>query len=280
MSDNLKRYSFFHIPVLSFFSKSFYVDIGRNWKGLNFFYLLLLLAICWIPIMFVMQQGLNDFVENETPVYIEQVPEITFKDGKVSIKEPEPYYIKDPDSGKAMVIIDTTGEIKSLDDTEAFVLLTEDKVMSIKSEFESNTYDLSTIQESFTVDSDKITSWLDSFRKYIMFILYPFALVGSYVYRIVQVLIYAAIGLVFAKGCKVELSYGTLIRLAVAAVTPCIILGTIFSVIGLSIPGVFFLAAALGYLFFAVYSNSGGGEDEDEQGYVDVQPYETSAQEW
>lgn len=265
MSGNLKRYSVFHVFVLSFFSKKLYVDIARNWKGLNFLYLLMLLAICWIPPMIELQMGFNNFMKNEAPLVLDQIPEITLNDGRISIKEEQPYFISDPESGVPYVVIDTTGKIKSLDDTDAFVLLTEDKVFSRKNKFESRTYDLSNIKEFFVVDGEKITGWLNIGKKYLVPVIYPIAVSGSYVYRIIQALIYAAIGLLFAKICKARLSYGTLVRLAIAAVTPCIIVGTLFAFIGFSLPGIVYLLAALGYLFFAVASSSGQEDEEDDE---------------
>ena len=93
--------------------------------------------------------------------------------------------------------------------------------------------------------------------KFATVVVYPFALIGSYVYRIVQVLIYAAVGLLFASMCKTTLSYAALIRLAVAAVTPVIIVSTILGMAGKDAAAYWYLIAALGYLFFAVKSVPG-----------------------
>ena len=262
----MRRYSIFHVPVLSFFSKKLYIDVARNWKGINFSYLLLLLAICWIPTMIQMHVGLADFVNNEAPALVNQVPEITITDGRVSIEETQPYYIKDPDSDEPLAIIDTTGQVESLEDSDAVCLLTKTKIMWKKNEFETQTVDLSKVKH-FILNSERITGWLHIGRKFLVVVIYPFALLGSYAYRIVQALIYAAIGLLFASLCKTALSYAALIRLAVVAVTPCIIVSTIRGLTDTSIPAFLYLVAALVYLFFAVKSISGipeVHEDEDQ----------------
>ena len=258
----MRRYSILHVPALSFFSKNLYIDVGLNWKGVNFFYLLLLLAFCWIPTMIEIHRGIGDFVNNDAPAIVNQVPEITITDGQVSIEETQPYYIKDPDSGEPLAIIDTTGQIESLKDTGAFCLLTSNKLMIKQSEFEIRTYDLSEI-EAFAVDSERITGWLHIGRKFLAVAIYPLAVLGSYAYRIVQALIYAVIGLLFAYLCKRTLSYAALIRLAVVAVTPCIIVGTILSLADTSIPAYLYLVAALVYLFFGVRSIPGKPEVQE-----------------
>lgn len=251
----MKRYSIFHLPVLTFFSKDLYADIGLNWKGVNFLYLLLLLAVCGVGAMVKMHRSLNNFIINDAPAFIDQIPEITIYDGQVSIKEDQPYYITSPDSGQVLIIIDTTGKIKSLEETEAFCLLTKNKVITKKNEIQNDTYNLSTIK-SFSVNSEQITGWLKFGGKFAAPVIYPFALIGSYVYRIVQVLIYAAVGMLLALICKTKLSYATLIRLAVAAITPGIIVYTILALAGSAIPLYWYLIAAIGYLFFAVKSVS------------------------
>ncbi len=263
----MRRYSIFHVPALSFFSKELYIDVGQNWKGVNFLYLLLLLAVCLIPRTINLHRGISNFVNNEAPAIVNQVPEITITDGQVSIKETQPYYIKDPDSDELLAIIDTTGQIESIEDTDAFCLLTGNKVIIKKSKFENRTYDLSNVK-AFAVDSERITGWLHIGRKFLAVVLYPFALLSSYVYRIVQVLIYAAIGLLFASFCKTTLSYAALIRLSVVAVTPCIIVGTILGLADTSIPYFLYLVAALVYLFFAVKSISGIPEVHDDEGQI------------
>ena len=121
----MKKYSIIHAPVMSFFSMDFYRDVGLNWKGVGFGYLFLLLAVFWVPKIIRIQWMASDFVEYEAPDVVGQVPEITIADGEVSIKEPQPYYITMPDSNKAIAIIDTTGSIVSLEDSNAFCLLTK-----------------------------------------------------------------------------------------------------------------------------------------------------------
>ncbi|MHC4159706.1 MAG: DUF1189 family protein [Planctomycetota bacterium] len=213
----MKKFSIIHIPVLSFFSKDLYRDVGLHWKGLNFAYLLLLLAICWVPAIIKIHIAFSNFIDNEAPLVVEQVPEITITDGEVSIKEPQPYYITDPENDDILAVIDTTDTINSLEDTDALCLVTKTSVIYRKNELQTQTVDLSQV-ENFVLDSDRITGWLQIAKKLLAVTIYPFALLGSYFYRIVQALIYAAIGLLFASLCKARLSYAALLRLAIVAV--------------------------------------------------------------
>ena len=250
----MKRYSIVHIPFLSFFSRDLYIDVGLKWKGTGFGYLLLLLVVCWLPMMVKIHRGMSNFIDNEAPPFIEQFPTITFDNGRASIDQPQPYYIKAPDSNDVLAIIDTTGEIQSLDNTDAQILMTRTQVIYRESEAVTKTLELSQIEGHHVLDKDTIYGFLGIFKVLFTPFIFVFLIVGSFLYRIIQALIYGAIGLLFASWCKARLSYTALLRLAVVAVTPCIIVNTVLESTGVNLPLAYlwYFLAALGYLLFGV----------------------------
>lgn len=259
----MKRYSLYHVPILSFFSGSLYRDVALHWKGIGFLYLLLLLAICWIPVMVKFQFMVANFVENEAPKVVTQVPTLTIVDGKASIKEPQPYRITDPDTGNPLVVIDTTGEIVSLSDTVAIALVTETQVEFRKSNVETRTVRFDEIK-NFTLDQATINVWLNKMKAIAVPVVYPSAVLGAFVYRIVQMLIYALVGMLFATLCDSKRSYASLLRLASVAVTPCILVSTILWLANVDVPiaGLWYLLGALAYLFFGVKASSRVVDDQ------------------
>ena len=120
-----RKYSILHIPALSFFSKDLYRDVGLNWRGTCFGYLLLLLAACWIPIMIIIHSDTREWIRNEASKVVSQFPVIIIKDGIASVNEPQPYYIMTPDGNEVFIIIDTTGTVTSLADSNAYALITK-----------------------------------------------------------------------------------------------------------------------------------------------------------
>ncbi len=113
--SNKRRYSIFHPWVMSFYSKSLYRDVGQRWRGCGFFYVFLLLLVCWLPLTYQFSQTMYDLEEKLVPVIANEVPQnITFKDGELSINEKMPYVIKDPDSGDPIIVVDTSGQINNL----------------------------------------------------------------------------------------------------------------------------------------------------------------------
>ncbi len=253
----IKRYTILHPIFMSFYSKSLYQHVGRNWKGTSFIYLLLLLALSWIFGIIQVHYGASDFITNTAPGIVEQVPRISISDGEVSIDASEPYFITDPESGDLLIIIDTTGQITSLYDNEAKLLLTKTKVIVENGPAETRMYDLSEIGE-FYIDQRRANSFLEVLKDWLAIVLYPFAVLLSFIYRIIQALIYAAIGTVFAKKYNASLNYQALISLAIISITPVIVLDTILSLLIVPIPfwPVLCFFISMGFLSFAVKVNS------------------------
>jgi hypothetical protein len=253
----MKRYSFLHAPVMSFFSGSFYRDVGRYWRGTGLLYMFVILAVLWIPSMIKAQLGVAKFVDVESKKITEQIPAITISHGKVSTNVPTPYYIKEPGSGTPLAIIDTTGQYRTLDETPANVLLLTDSKFIVRNERETKTYDLTPV-ESFYLDRPRVEGWLALMKTWFLPVGYSLALLFSFAFRAIQILIYALIGLLFAHLLQAQLSYQTLMRLAAVALTPVLILDLIleFSPGHLPLWSLLGLAIGLGYLFFAVKANA------------------------
>ncbi len=254
----MKQFGVFHPLLLSFFSKSLYRDVAKNWRGVGFSYLLLLLTLTWIPVMIQFHYNLSNIVSREAPKIVSQLPKITITKGEVSVDAPVPCYIIEPQSGAQLVAIDTSGQITSLDQTKALALLTKKSFIMRQNRGETRTYDLSAIQ-SLTLDRDGVMSWVQAFKKWFALFAYPFAVAGSFAYRIIQVLLYALAGMLFAGVLKATLDYAALVRLSVIAITPVVLLNTLRRLLDVHVPLTWLISfvIAMCYLFIAVKANSG-----------------------
>jgi hypothetical protein len=247
-----------HSLYLSFFSRDLYQDVRTNWKGTGFLYLLLLLSLTWLPVMVNVHRVMSEGIKLDGPKYTDQVPKIAILHGEVSLDRPVPYTISDPDSSTPLLVIDTSGSITSFEQTTALAILTKNKFMYRKANgTETRIYDLSGIDD-FTLDRDRVNGWVQAFGKYFATLAYPFALALSFAYRVLQMLLYAAIGMLFVKMLKAPLDYLAVLRLASVSITPVIILSTLQMLTGLHVPAYWLVcfAVAMGYLFFAVKSNA------------------------
>src|SRR5258708_3738454 len=194
----MKRYSYFHALVLSFFSKAFYRDVAQHWRGTGLAYMAVILALLWIPTIIKMQVGISQFVDHDSQAITKQIPAVTISHGKVSTDVPTPYSIKDPQSGDPIIVIDTTSDTEKLDSLPPQgVLLTRSKITT-RNDRETRSFDLSGV-ESFYVDRARVEGWLAKLKLFFVPVMYPFLLICSFIFRAVQMLIYALVGLLFAN---------------------------------------------------------------------------------
>ena len=249
-----KEYSMIHIPVFSFYSKRLYRDVSVNWKGTGFLYLFLILAVCLIPITINMQSGINKYIEEEAPKIVNQIPKMTFSKGILSVDEPQPYTITDPETGVPLIIIDTTGKTKNLDNTKALGLFMKDRGLFKENSLETKMYVYSEIKKDFVLTRNKIDKWMIFVQKKLMWILGPIMLISLFVFKIIQLLIYAGLGMIFVNTLDKKLTYMTVLRLSTVAITPFIILGMFFDLASFAIPfrGLIFLVGTLYYLYFGI----------------------------
>lgn len=204
-----------------------------------------------------MHSEVSEFLSAEAPKYVKQVPIITISQGKVSIKEKSPYFINVPEKNTPFAIIDTSGQITSLDKTSALVLLTNSQLIIKNNSKKSRAFDLKEI-DHLIIDRKVLYDWIETFDTVFPIILFPFILLYSFLFHVIQVILLAGIGALFAKKFQANLNYKALIRLSVVSFTPAIILQAIHTVLDIPFPfraPISFLIS-LGYLYYAVGSNS------------------------
>ncbi len=241
---------------MSFFSAELYRDAAAHWRAFAFGYLAVVLGIVWLVTVAVLHYRFGRWVANDAPAIVAQIPPLSVKNGELSAEVEQPYFLKDETTGKVLVVIDTTGTVTTLEQAGARVLLTKTEAIVENNPREIRVYRLNTIGD-FAVDQKRMQGWLSWLANWLGFILFPFALAGSYFYRVIQILIYAGIGFVFARILQVQLSYQAAMSVAILSITPPVLLSTAVQLTQATVPfpWAFWFLIAMSYLFFGVYSN-------------------------
>jgi hypothetical protein len=261
----MKRFSILHPLYMSFYSSDLYQDVGRHWKGVGLGYLFLVMAILQLPMAVKIHLGFSKWVESGASEVVDKIPRITINHGEVSTNVETPYYIPEPQDkasrlsgAQYLAVIDLTGKFKSLEDVNTDILLTKHSLIMRNRPSETRTYDLSGV-ESFSVDSARVRGWLNSSRFFVAPAFYGFVLLFSFLYRVAQVALYAAVGIAFARSLNATLEYPALMRLAAVAVTPAMVLNEMVDLTQIRIPlfSLLCLGIALGYLYFGVKAAAG-----------------------
>lgn len=254
----MKDYSYLQAIYMSFYSRKLYRDVANNWGGGVVLYLFILLAICWAVMVFryqpVIDRSFRQVADQVTP----QVPEVKIQKGQASTPENRPYLIKDLDNGDVVAIIDTSDKYQSLNDTPSStrILLTKDAVFYMDG---SNNIRMQKIPNTLmlNVKPEIVKIKLLQFVGWSWLIIFPFLLFFSFIYRLAQSLVYAAIGKVFSALSNIPLTYAKILKISMIAVTPAIILSTILDwlYVGFSFELLAFFVITMVYLFFGIKAN-------------------------
>lgn len=251
------KYTIFQAPIYSWFKKDFYRSIGLKSHGTGFLYLAVLFAICWTAIILSVYIHLSIGAQKpEVTEFIAKLPNMTFKDGKMSMDKPSPYTIV---AGEKKIIFDTGEKVNSIDDVEdAGALLTEDAIMF---ENQKEPLEWKKFVTDYNLNQEQMKSGLQSLCGYLSL----FGLVlGLPVFfgHLFLSMFYAAIGLFVLD--KQKLGFETALRMAICAMTPGILLSSVLSVLWINIPfqGLVTVPLTLGLLFFGYSALSGSGSAE------------------
>lgn len=251
----MRRYGRIQGLVLALGSAPFYRDVARNWRGVGFLYVLLLLTLTWIPVLIYWQVSFTHGVRTEMPKVLDKLPPITIKDGKASSPVAQPYTVTNTDTGEPFFILDTTGEVKSLEGSQAHMLLTE-TTFHIRDERKTQIHDLGHFPD-MTLTKEQMQGWLETLATWLGVGLFPFVMIGSLVRALVLMLVAAMAGLILdAAFFGGRLGFAALLRLAAVGMSLSIYLDTGLMLAGVQVPFWFGIAILLtvGYVAFGAHA--------------------------
>ena len=247
---------------LSFFSPALYRDVACNWRGVGTLYLLLVLVLTWAPPC--VQAHLNLQWASADPAldsFIRQFPSVTIRKGLVSIREREPYVIRDPQTAKPLLFVDTTGwYAERREAKEAMMKLSRSALELRDGRGAPSVRDLRWVDD-FYVDRHVLAEWKGPVLRWLVPALFLFVLAGLMLWGVIRLMLYGLVGLIFASAFKAPLHYDALMRLSAVAMTPGLVLAT-----ALDMAGVRFAAmtpivgvVTLAYLALGVRANATSG---------------------
>ena len=251
----MKQYNVFQAIILSFYSKDLYRDVARHWNGKSFLYLLMIVALSWIAAIYQFQVSLNESYRLNSDKIVKQIPVITINKGIIKTPENRPYLIYDSDN-KLFAIIDTTGQYRSLNQAKASVLITKTEIISQTKPNKTRIDRLPSIM-NMVISAEAINNVILKLIGYTWIMAYLFMLLFSFLYRIIQAFLYSIIGMFFSSFCTVPLFYSQIVQLSMVAVTPAIVVATLFDYFGIVFlyQYLFYFFVAMFYLFYAILAN-------------------------
>lgn len=208
--------SFFVLLWQTISDFSFYKRIaGFKFSTVIKYFLTLLLLIC-LMFSLVTTLRVNKVVKENAVWAVKNLPQIEITNGIVSAQTDMPFKLK---KNNFEIIIDTTGQTLSLDESSACgILLTKNTLIYKQSSFQTNSYDLKNIKK-FTLNKKTIISWQKNAYK----IIFPALLISSSLYYIstktLQILFFSLFPLMVSRIKKILLTYSQILKISVFAVT-------------------------------------------------------------
>jgi hypothetical protein len=108
---------------MSFYSRAFYREVFEQWKGIGFLFLCLTALIQTIIFSTQVDAQWDVLVRDYAPAIVQQIPEITIRNGQASTPEAKEYTVQEVLKSKRLALIDTRLEEvpPNLGDTPLFV---------------------------------------------------------------------------------------------------------------------------------------------------------------
>jgi len=251
----MKTYAGWQAVYLSFFSADFYRYVAKNWKGVGYQYLFLLVAIFAAVNAIVIQVMASTMLspENVNPT-LDKWPGVTVDGGKLSIDRASPYVV---DFGGSIIDFDTTSDAKFPAGKQG-LLVTNSSVHTVGPSGDNSIIELSQYSTfpKMVLDKAMLLSIINLFKTWVGIVIFVFTDLGLLLVCMFQTVFYALAGMIAAKAMNVDLSYSQLVRLTSVALTPVLILDAIITRLH-PFPGWGFLTIfiAIGFLIFGVYAN-------------------------
>ncbi|MGD9016044.1 MAG: DUF1189 family protein [Desulfobacterales bacterium] len=237
----------------AFYSREFYRSAARRWKRHAIVYLLVLSLVYTVSAVYRLKMETADILNASLPLLAQQIPEITIDRGRVRIDADEPYLIKGPGNGEVVAILDTTGQYRDLSGTKSVVLLTADRLYVRRGAESVKEIDLSTV-DGFHLNRDRMMAWMSSMVAWMPVMVFPFAAVAAFGLRLVQAIIFGAVGMAMTLGLKRPIPFQAAFSIAAAALTPAILLDAVFNFLGVAPPywGIISQMVTAGYLIHGI----------------------------
>lgn len=247
----MRKYSIIDTIFMSFYSKKVYLDVYRNWRGLGFAYLLVVIMVFSLGELIQMQKFVTQWVINKGPAVVTQVPEMWFTDGQLHHNGDNPLLITDPQTQLPIVLIDSTLTNISAVDTSIVIVFGKDE-LAVDNSRQRQVVPLSNF-ETVTLDSEVVEHWFEVVGNWFVIFIAPFLVLQTFIVQIFVTALLALLIWVFLRYYKKIIKFSTAFRITIVASTPMLFWQAVTGLVPEPIKSMGFLTFPIGvfYIYFA-----------------------------
>lgn len=275
----------FWVELTQSLNPTFYRKIVQQSFGRSLRYIILLalfvamvLSVNYTVVLKTVTVGVRGWARGNIPQILSGIHTITIKNGQVSCAAQQPFVKRlDMQKDRVSFIIDTTGQITSLDGYDLGLLLTKNKLILKSMEREGmakiQEYDLSKVAyfklqageeakgEIVNIAFNKEKTYQLTYKKLAKLlkifplVAFPIILIFLFSYyafaKMAQLFIFSPLSLLVGKFAKAGINYPKILNIGAYALTPPTLLAVLFIIIKVNIPA-FWLLYMILYVFFLI----------------------------
>ena len=253
----MRQYNMLQSLWMSFYSRDLYKDVATNWGGRAYLYLLLLIALSCGFFTYNVQRYINHRYPHFSQYFVAQMPLVTVKDGILSTPENRPYFIRD-ENKEIFAVIDTSGKYQTPAAAKAPILVTRDSIMRYNEKNqETNIREIPKSSTTTTINPAVVNQTIQHYLNYAWLAIFPVMVALYYIYRLFQLLFYSVIGFIYSRMIGLRLSFSQIMRIAIFALTPPIVLAIVANLLHFHImfPNLFAFVLAIFYMCYGISAN-------------------------
>lgn len=246
----LQTYPFYSALWNGFYNRDFYVDVITRWRGACFGYLALVVFLAGIPPLLLLHGHMRGFYQHDIPHLLSQMPVISIKNGQVSSAAGQPVVLYDVD-GKPAVMIDTGGTNTNPHTAGVKILVGRDAVMVARGVGEVRSHSLAEVDD-IILGKDDVQHFIDRIWPFILPVLAVLQFLVFFVWRIIQMLLYAVVAILMTKALGMRLEFFALMQVSAVALGCGVLISAALSIISVSLPSIIAIGFTLFFMWFGL----------------------------
>lgn len=252
----MRKYNYLQAWWLAFYSRDFYRDVGQQWRGIGLLYLLSLLAVCLLLSSVKLQRMVDYFVTQIAPPIAAKLPDMTIEHGKLKTSAEMPYTITEASTGRKLAVIDTTGKVTNLAQSQAAYLLTENSLFYRDATGQAKEFAFAQLP-AMQITKANVDQFLQQVKHKAVYYIAGFLFINYLATLMLLVVLFSIFSVICARQLNVNLGYKSLLRLTAIAFTPLILLVLLDSLFPVAVPYqmLIFFFLAIFYIYFAIRAN-------------------------
>lgn len=256
--DTAPRFPFYAGLWKGFYDRAFYGDVAASWRGRGFAFLALVVVIYSVPAALLVMQMANRFIDEELPYVLPQVPVITVTNGKAALEEGQGTVYLKTREGEVVAKISMDEDDAAADEVDVAeipLLVDADNLM-----VQSNGEEVVRVAwyealPNVIIDQTFLRDAISGVKGWMYFFLLVVTPAMHVLLLLVNALLYALVGTVFARMSNMQLSFASHYQLVMVAqgCALLVVLALRLFAWALGIPATSWVTEMLLVLFFIWY---------------------------